>query len=397
MVNSYKSFFSLFNYPKEDVLRVVETLKDFERELLYKKYGKDLMNTEFVLNLTEKENETINQRIIRKIRLRLKELEEDLRIVSLTEVFLGETFEDIKEAIEKSGTLSYYQKKFGKDLKGSCCISKKEDSKKSVNRKMKLPVEEKLKEKKGLKRVKLIRPFFSLFEKYKRSDETYEEYESRVRTIVDGLNDKLKKSLYHIYNEDLLNIIQVGSMPREIRINFSQSYGNIVNTLERQNRKYYGINKIKRYNLILNLFCSGTTLDRVREEIKKNPIVYELSKKKYGEDLSSTSEINSLTRKENQKLYDFYSKLNKRFIRENRFRILNEIKDFVKSDIYMSYSKVYGEKDALGLLMYLNYSEFFSLEEISNITNVSLETLFETINKYGIEGKGLVLKHGGYL
>ena len=50
MITEYKPFFSLFNSPKEKVLKVLRSLTFEERKLLYKKYHRDLKNTEIIYN-----------------------------------------------------------------------------------------------------------------------------------------------------------------------------------------------------------------------------------------------------------------------------------------------------------------------------------------------------------
>ncbi len=120
MITEYKPFFSLFNSPKEKVLKVLRSLTFEERKLLYKKYHRDLKNTEIIYNLTEEENKEINERIIRKIRLRLKRIEENMCLISIYDVFPNETLSDIKQAMIQIKLLNYFQKLFGSKLTGLC-------------------------------------------------------------------------------------------------------------------------------------------------------------------------------------------------------------------------------------------------------------------------------------
>ena len=53
-MGTYKYFFSLFNAPKDKVLKVVKSLTEEERRLLVKKYGEDFNNTQKVYSLTKK-------------------------------------------------------------------------------------------------------------------------------------------------------------------------------------------------------------------------------------------------------------------------------------------------------------------------------------------------------
>ena len=133
MITEYKPFFSLFNSPKEKVLKVLRSLTFEERKLLYKKYHRDLKNTEIIYNLTEEENKEINERIIRKIRLRLKRIEENMCLISIYDVFPNETLSDIKQAMIKIKLLNYFQKLFGSKLTG-LCYTYKDDSKSNISK-----------------------------------------------------------------------------------------------------------------------------------------------------------------------------------------------------------------------------------------------------------------------
>ncbi len=380
MITEYKPFFSLFNSPKEKVLKVLRSLTFEERKLLYKKYHRDLKNTEIIYNLTEEENKEINERIIRKIRLRLKRIEENMCLISIYDVFPNETLSDIKQAMIKIKLLNYFQKLFGSKLTG-LCYTYKDDSKSNISKENVYRIKQRLAKNKGIHRVRIIRPFVSLFLKYKKLDETYEDFEDRLKIYVNNMSNKYKEVIYSLYNEDLNNVILKHPSSKEDRKIFSEAYSVIIAKLQRDLDTERNRN-VRKYEHILTLFDNGTTLEEIRQKLRLNENIYMLSKKKYGEDLNTPSDYGTLSRKENQKLYDFYNKVNGMIFREKRMSAFIMAKNMFDSPVHKAFSEIYGSSLAYALVLYLNFSEYLSLNEICDLSNNDMEDLLKVINNY---------------
>ncbi len=380
MITEYKPFFSLFNSPKEKVLKVLRSLTFEERKLLYKKYHRDLKNTEIIYNLTEEENKEINERIIRKIRLRLKRIEENMCLISIYDVFPNETLSDIKQAMIQIKLLNYFQKLFGSKLTG-LCYTYKDDSKSNISKENVYRIKQRLAKNKGIHRVRIIRPFVSLFLKYKKLDETYEDFEDRLKIYVNNMSNKYKEVIYSLYNEDLNNVILKHPSFKEDRKIFSEAYSVIIAKLQRDLDTERNRN-VRKYEHILTLFDNGTTLEEIRQKLRLNENIYMLSKKKYGEDLNTPSDYGTLSRKENQKLYDFYNKVNGMIFREKRMSAFIMAKNMFDSPVHKAFSEIYGSSLAYALVLYLNFSEYLSLNEICDLSNNDMEDLLKVINNY---------------
>lgn len=380
MITEYKPFFSLFNSPKEKVLKVLRSLTFEERKLLYKKYHRDLKNTEIIYNLTEEENKEINERIIRKIRIRLKRIEENMCLISIYDVFPNETLSDIKQAMIQIKLLNYFQKLFGSKLTG-LCYTYKDDSKSNISKENVYRIKQRLAKNKGIHRVRIIRPFVSLFLKYKKLDETYEDFEDRLKIYVNNMSNKYKEVIYSLYNEDLNNVILKHPSSKEDRKIFSEAYSVIIAKLQRDLDTERNRN-VRKYEHILTLFDNGTTLEEIRQKLRLNENIYMLSKKKYGEDLNTPSDYGTLSRKENQKLYDFYNKVNGMIFREKRMSAFIMAKNMFDSPVHKAFSEIYGSPLAYALVLYLNFSEYLSLNEICDLSNNDMEDLLKVINNY---------------
>lgn len=380
MITEYKPFFSLFNSPKEKVLKVLRSLTFEERKLLYKKYHRDLKNTEIIYNLTEEENKEINERIIRKIRLRLKRIEENMCLISIYDVFPNETLSDIKQAMIQIKLLNYFQKLFGSKLTG-LCYTYKDASKSNISKENVYRIKQRLTKNKGIHRVRIIRPFVSLFLKYKKLDETYEDFEDRLKIYVNNMSNKYKEVIYSLYNEDLNNVILKHPSSKEDRKIFSEAYSVIIAKLQRDLDTERNRN-VRKYEHILTLFDNGTTLEEIRQKLRLNENIYMLSKKKYGEDLNTPSDYGTLSRKENQKLYDFYNKVNGMIFREKRMSAFIMAKNMFDSPVHKAFSEIYGSSLAYALVLYLNFSEYLSLNEICDLSNNDMEDLLKVINNY---------------
>lgn len=379
----YKNFFTLFNYPKETVLLVVKTLSIYERNLLYKKYGEDFLNTTFVPSLTVKEVNEINERIIRKIRKRLGDLNVKAKIISIEDIFPGEDITDIKASMIDSNTLSYFQNLFDKELDGLCFSYKAGTTYSNINKRYIIKVNNSLKRRKGIHNIKIIRPFFSLFLKYKKSNESDEEYENRLRNIVLNMKDKYKNIIYRFYNEDLYNVILKCPGSKEERKLFSEVYSVIINKLKKD-KQVQNTRKVKRYRHILTLFNEGTTLDDIKYQLMQNDKIYKLSKKKYGENLDTPSEFGTLSNEENHMLYEHYYRINGMIFREKKALALINSKNMFNSPIHKAFSEIYGFSLAYGLVLCLYFSEYLTLEEISDISNNNLEELQIVLNDYNL-------------
>ncbi|MCI8331162.1 MAG: hypothetical protein HFE04_03585 [Bacilli bacterium] len=379
-MGAYKYFFSLFNAPKDKVLKVVKSLTEEERRLLVKKYGEDFNNTQKVYSLTKKEEKIINERIIRKIKLRLKKIEEDMCLISIEEIFLNEDLKEIKRTMKETKLLKYFQKLFGKELDCFCYDYKQKD-KSNINEYYVERVKKRILKNKGISKIKIIKPFSEMFVKYKKQEETYEEFENRLKNIVREIKDKYKKIIYQIYGEELNNIILKHPVETEERKTFTTAYSIIIKKLQIEIRKAKP-HKIPKYKPILTLFDEGTTLEEVIDVLKTNENIYTLSKKKYGEDLNMPAEVRTLTVQENHQLYEFYYKVRGIIFREKKIKALIFAKNMYDCPLHKAFGEIYGYNLAYALIIYINFYKYISIKEISEMSESNMGDVLETIEKY---------------
>ena len=195
------------------------------------------------------------------------------------------------------------------------------------------------------------------------------------------MSNKYKEVIYSLYNEDLNNVILKHPSSKEDRKIFSEAYSVIIAKLQRDLDTERNRN-VRKYEHILTLFDNGTTLEEIRQKLRLNENIYILSKKKYGEDLNTPSDYGTLSRKENQKLYDFYNKVNGMIFREKRMSAFIMAKNMFDSPVHKAFSEIYGSSLAYALVLYLNFSEYLSLNEICDLSNNDMEDLLKVINNY---------------
>lgn len=236
--HKYTPFFTLFKANYRTVLKIIETLPDKDINLLQKKYGENYLNTTIVAELTEKELKSINQVIIRKIKTRIKLLEEGYEICYITDIFNCKSLEKIKNAIKVTKKQKYFSKIFGENLEKPIIYNRKnlEKSNYLLSQEIIKVVE---KEILGIKKIRIHSPFVDLFIKYKKEDEDYYTFIKRIKAILERhRNKKVIADIYTMYGPDLINVLYIGQYkPQDTRLSYLNAYKTIKETLENENNK----------------------------------------------------------------------------------------------------------------------------------------------------------------
>ncbi len=237
-LSNYIPFFTLFKTDCETVLKIIETLPDKDIELLQKKYGENYLNITIVDELTEEELKFINQVIMRKIKARIKLLEEGYEICYITDIFNCKSLKKIKNAIKVTKKQKYFTKIFGKNLKKPIIYNRKnlEKSNYSLRQEFIKAVE---KEIFRTERIRIRTPFVDLFIKYKKEDEDYYTFMKRIKAMLEKhRNKKVISDIYTMYGPDLVNVLYFGQYkPQDTRLSYISAYKTIKERLENENNK----------------------------------------------------------------------------------------------------------------------------------------------------------------
>ena len=301
-------------------------------------------------------------------------------LISIEEIFLNEDLKEIKRTMKETKLLKYFQKLFGKELDCFCYDYKQKD-KSNINEYYVERVKKRILKNKGISKIKIIKPFSEMFVKYKKQEETYEEFENRLKNIVREIKDKYKKIIYQIYGEELNNIILKHPVETEERKTFTTAYSIIIKKLQIEIRKAKP-HKIPKYKPILTLFDEGTTLEEVIDVLKTNENIYTLSKKKYGEDLNMPAEVCTHTVQENHQLYEFNYKVRGKIYREKKIKALIFAKNMYDCPLHKAFGEIYGYNLAYALIIYINFYKYISIKEISEMSESNMGDVLETIEKY---------------
>ena len=68
--------------------------------------------------------------------------------------------------------------------------------------------------------------------------------------------------------------------------------------------------------------------------------------------------------------------------REKRMSAFIMAKNMFDSPVHKAFSEIYGSSLAYALVLYLNFSEYLSLNEICDLSNNDMEDLLKVINNY---------------
>ena len=199
------NFYNFFKASESVVNQVLALLGTHDYKLLIKKFGLDLKNVKYECIITVGENLEINKRIIPYIIDVLNKLQNGYIIIGITDIF-NTPLEELQIVVkslpinEQTRLYSY----FGNNLTKKVLI---ESSKK-----------DKIVSKRGMSqilsktKVKHLKPFFQLFIKYKYIDETEEEFETRIKSIITKEHYEILKRKY---GPDLKKETNTGDFKRE--------------------------------------------------------------------------------------------------------------------------------------------------------------------------------------
>lgn len=304
--NLSDEFYEKFDEPKEKIKLIIETLPLRDKILLYKRFSKNYDGT---VNTSEKA--FINETIIVKIRRNSKKLGKTREIIYIRDI-IDVDEETLIIASKKCELYKYLSEKFSYDLKGPMLISSKLKDQ-AISKEKKQIIMREVEKINNIQKVKLIKPFHEKFIKFKREDETYEDFVKRINKIVFAhLNPTLLNEIKLTYNENLLGVLDIGRYKKgeEHNKNIIKAYNIIKDYLKKQNQQ---ANNPKRYSSIENILKETIKLKELLEELSRiSQRTIELMKLKYGEDYTNPNVIMTLTREENKYLTDAISVARKR-------------------------------------------------------------------------------------
>lgn len=213
---NFSTFYSLFPMnTKEEVLLCMEVLYDYEKYLIFKKFGPNLLGNG--LCMTPEENRIVITNICSKMNRYLALLRRGYQVFSLTDMYSDLTCQDLKFNIDLLDRKyrEYFYRNFGSNLNRKRIVESK-DKIISVSAKKAL---DNVINYKGRK----LKPFFLLFESFKRDDESFEEFKSRVIYAIHNLKYKNIIILMHIYGENLDNMVIPSDVTKKELIHFKTS------------------------------------------------------------------------------------------------------------------------------------------------------------------------------
>lgn len=387
----YPSFFSLFkNQTKENILLAIECLEENEKNLLYKKYGEDLLNTKINKNLTTKEIETIRYGIIRKIKRILEKLETgNYIIVGIEDEFdKNITFNQIKNATDK--TTNHFKKViyhyFGENLKKKTIIPKEKLG--SI-----LPQNIKENLNKTIHNQRIIhstfKPFVTQLKNLRKENETDEELLLRAKKEFYRLTKIELELLYRKYNEDLQNTTNERQFTKKENYDILQKIiPKIIWYMKNPNQE------IKYCRPLKSHFDGLTSFKEVLDEINTLPIDEQQAlKEKYQENYLGVTPINSINRQTNKHAKRIVDKLMKRFLARKSYKTgidlptLRKIKCLLETEEYINLKNfIYNDYHAASIIIYINLGDIISLEQISKLTNTQ-PLIILTLTKNYIQTK----------
>lgn len=300
------NFFSKFDNPKEEVLLVINTFPLRDKVLLYKKYGKNSKE-----NVNTYETTFINETILPKLYRSLSKLGISREFIYLRDI-IDEDEELICMISKKCNLYKYLAERFGCDLKQPMLIYSKY-KKRAISKEKKEIIIRDINKHKGIKRVEIIKPFHERFIKFKRNDESYEDFVKRINEIVySHLNEILLNEVILTFNENLLNVLDYGRYAKgeDHTKKLLKAYNLIKYFLINQNKK---IANPRHYAPIESILKDNICLEELLEELAKiNIRTVELLKLKYGEDYLHPNLLETLSKEDNKYLTSAISVAKKR-------------------------------------------------------------------------------------
>ena len=233
----YNTLYDYFKeYPKEDVDTIINTLDEDEKQLIYRKYGRDLCSPSIESKFNKKENSIFYGRIISKIKRRLESLYNPKKNHnSLYDYFSEYTREEIDKAVdilnEKEKQLLQFKYGSNSCSTGLAAKLNKEQSVEFYGRLIPKIKRVLLNNRSPKMNSKTIYNYFA--------DYTKEE----IDKVLDTLSEKEKQLLYLKYGSDL------SSLSVKVKLNKEQNnafYGNLIPKIKRKLLNNCNPNKKKK-------------------------------------------------------------------------------------------------------------------------------------------------------
>ncbi len=367
----YKNFFSIFiGSSKEDVLKVVSTLRKEEKTLLYKKYGTSLTSIVVNPNLTEEENKVIGTIIIKKIKHRLYLLRNGSVIITIEDLFKPLTMQEIRDKIclltEREQAKMY--KLFGPNLNDKIFIQEN-----SISNLVSESSKCKMLGKPNPNRLTTTpyKDFFSLFESERRPNETDAMLKKRV---LGAIKPEYMPPLIKKYGSDLLHPNFKGSMTTEE----SRQISGIIYCIK------YFMNKddLKYYKSLMSRMIPLTTFEEVLEEINTfTEIEKSYLKLMFQSDYKGVSKKDSISSSDLRKIKDIINIIQKRILKRKEretgisVAILRKLNYLLETQEGIYLQNQYGINTSLAILMNKYLSDYVSLNQISYYTGVGISTI----------------------
>lgn len=394
----YKKFYDQLKFDKEVVNKVLLTLDYEELGLLKLKYGENL---EEIHEIPVDINHIITMNILRKIRNRAQILTSGGKIVNILDYT---NIPDIDEIRRVVSNMSEYQKKglykcFGEDLTKSW-IFKETESHMLLNKAVMNKLNNGPK-----KRNYFYQPLMASLKGFKKEKETDIEFERRVKEIIEKhFTEEEKLLLQKKYGK---NLDETGE-GKDLTKDEKYLIGNkLVFKI-----RYYLKDKAEVYcKKLFDRFSEGekeallVLINDLSEEDKA------LLQKKYGTNYDKVTLIKSLSKEENLKVKRVLSRLTWKLVKEYTNKdhtqnydelsglskvmvelldqsktytatVLFSLRSILRMKEYEKLKDIYGEKEALAILLYVYGKSKVNIKDIENLTGFTKEKILEYTNSY---------------
>ena len=285
-----EEFYGKFQHPKSNTILVVRSLPLRDKVLLYKAFSNNYKG-----KISTNEKSFLAETIMPKIARNLDKLGVSREVIFLKDIINADLC-SIIQVSKKHGFYGYLAERFGKDLTEPMLVSSKYKDHVILKSYKDILIKEVIR----LRKVKIIKPFFERFIKYKRENETYLDFINRITDIVySSLNDILLEEVVRTFNTDLLNVLDYGQYNKD-----KEHYDNLLkacNVIKYHLRKSESKKSLRPYSSIDSILDKCLTLEiLIRELSILNERYIILLKRKYGENYDSPSISGSLTTEENK-------------------------------------------------------------------------------------------------
>ncbi len=377
-------WYSLFtDYSKEEVDKAFSTLNDYYKGLVKKKYGEKL-DGYFNNKLTKEEKYDVLFGLNRAMRNSLKKLKSGYKTFGIEDIFLGYKFDAIRMAIDKleKGTKEFYYNRFGQDLRRRLfakTLDNNIDGLVNISDKKKL-----LNVLEGCEKSMPVKDFYSRFLEYKKENESNEEFERRIKSVVESrpLNDRLMNILVKAF----------GSNYKETRGNISPRDKRIINSSIIPVIKSRLNPKSSLPNYFYKSFFDRFPIIFSKEEIINEILNLSLEELKYlrckyGESFDKRLMYGEVYASDNEKIRIIRNKILRQLIKRKSdetgvsVETLKGICELVKKIKDFELVNEYGVDISVAVLINL-YIEDINVEQIYKLTSISPKVFVSISQEY---------------